>query len=389
MKILFLAPQPFFEIRGTPINVRNIVTALGEAGHEIDLLCYGYGDDLDLPNVRILRIPKLPGVRGVKVGPSAAKLPLDAILAVRAFFLLLFRRYDVIHAVEESAFFALWLKRLFRTRFVYDMDSVISRQLRYTGFTSARPILRLAEKLEVGAIRGADFVLTVCDSISARVRAAAADARVVQIEDAPLRASYRPDEKGALRLRDELGLEERPAVVYTGNLEGYQGVDLLLRAAGQVCRRDPELRFVIVGGESAQIDRLRELAQNLNISANFVFTGKRPLEEMPAFMTMATVLVSPRSKGENTALKIYTYMQSGKPIVATDLATHTQVLDDDCAYLVLPQIDDLAEGILRALRDGDRSARLAIEAQRRASSRYSLPSFNNKVRTAYNSLAQA
>lgn len=388
MKILFCAPQPFFEVRGTPINVRNIVAALGEAGHEIDLLCYGYGEDLDLPNVRIIRTPRLPGIRRVKVGPSLAKLPLDAMMFLRAFFLLIFNRYDVIHAVEESAFFALWLKILFRTRFIYDMDSVISKQLRYSGFTSARPILWLVEKLEHKAMRTADFVLTVCDSISKQVRAAVPAARVVQIEDAPLRASYHPDRDGALRLRAEFGLEQFPTVVYTGNLESYQGVELLLRAAGQACRRDPELRFVVVGGEAGQIERLRELAANLNISGNCIFTGRRPLEEMPAFMTMASVLVSPRTKGENTALKIYTYMQSGKPIVATDLATHTQVLDEDCAYLVLPQIDDLADGILRALRCGENSDRLALEAQRRVSSLYSLPSFNNKVRTAYNSIEE-
>jgi len=108
---------------------------------------------------------------------------------------------------------------------------------------------------------------------------------------------------------------------------------------------------------------------------------------MPGFMTMASVLVSPRVKGTNTALKIYTYMQSGRPIVATRLPTHTQVLDDSCAILVLPQADDLAQGILRALKAPLEHSEIADEARRRVASKYSLPRFNNAVRTAYQSLS--
>jgi glycosyltransferase involved in cell wall biosynthesis len=388
MKILFCAPQPFFKVRGTPINVRNIVKALGEAGHSVDLLCYGYGEDLDLKNVRILRTPALPGVRDVKVGPSLAKLPLDAMMFLRAFALALFNKYDVIHAVEESAFFAILLKKIFHTRFIYDMDSVISEQLRYTGFTSVRPIIWLAERCEAAAIRASDFVLTVCGSLSDKVREVSPDTRIVQIEDAPLQSSYQSDADGARRLRRELELADRPVIVYTGNLESYQGIDLLLRAMAAACKSDPELCLVIVGGERGQIERLQGLAANLNIAENCRFAGCRPVAEMPAYMTMADILVSPRIKGSNTALKIYTYMQSGKPIVATRLPTHCQVLDEDCAYLVPPQIDDLAQGLLRALREPEQSAKLAVEAQRRVSEKYSLPHFNSRVRQAYSSLQE-
>ena len=51
------------------------------------------------------------------------------------------------------------------------------------------------------------------------------------------------------------------------------------------------------------------------------------------------ILVSPRIRGTNTPLKIYSYLRSGKPIVATDLLTHTQVLSPDVARLVAPDAD--------------------------------------------------
>lgn len=383
MKILFLAPQPFFRVRGTPINIRSLVTALGEAGHEVDLVCYPYGEDVHIPGVRIHRVRRLPWVKDVKVGPSLAKIPLDLLIFFKAWNLLSRNRYDVIHAVEESAFMALWLKRRFRCHFIYDMDSHISDQLRYTGFLSSGPVLALVRRMEKSACRGADLVITVCPSLTETVTRIAPEARVVQIEDAPLQASFHEDGEGAKRLRSQLGIGNRPAVVYTGNLESYQGVALLVRAARKVVEKIPEVCFVIVGGEPYQVSSLVQLTKQLQLEDNVIFTGKRPLEEMPAFMTLATLLVSPRVSGENTALKLYTYMQSGRPIVATRLPTHTQVLDDTCAVLVAPDPSMLAEGILQVLRDPLHARTLAREATARVAARYSLASFKYKVRQAY------
>ena len=148
-KILFLSPQPFFRIRGTPINIRNVVTALGEAGHEVDLLCYPFGEPTDLPSgVQVLRSPGVWGIRDVPVGPSAAKIPLDFFMMLKTFWLLIRRRYTVIHAVEESIFFAAFLNRIFGKRLIYDMDSCISDQLKYSGTLKSKPLLRWIEWME-------------------------------------------------------------------------------------------------------------------------------------------------------------------------------------------------------------------------------------------------
>jgi len=388
MKILFLAPQPFFAVRGTPINVRHLVTTLGSDGHSVDLLCYPFGETPHLPGVRILRVWRPWGLRSVKVGPSPAKVPLDALMFFKAFWLCLRNRYDVIHAVEESAFFAVWLKRLFRTRFVYDMDSLISDQLAYADVSVPRPVLWLASALEGGAMRRADVVLTVCASLSEAARRRSPGARIVQIEDAPLEERFTEDTEGAAALRDAFGLGDAPCVVYTGNFEAYQGLELLVRAAARVALQVPAVRFVLVGGQADQIERLQQQAVEAGSAAHCVFTGLRPPGDMPAFMTLASVLASPRTRGENTALKLYTYMQSGRPIVATDLPTHTQVLDADCALLAAPDPESVAACIVRALRDPREAARLGRAAQARLEIRFSLTAFREKVRQAYASLVE-
>ncbi len=386
MKILFCAPQAFFEARGTSINICNVVRVLGESGNQVDLLCYSEGRDLEMDNVGIIRIPRFPGIKNVSLMNSLTKVPLNFLMMIKAFGLCLLNKYDVIHAVDESAFFCVFLKKIFKTKFVYDMDSVISERLRHLGFTASKPFFALAEYLEALSIQNADLVLTVCESMSDSVVNRYQDAKIVQIEDAPLHSKFHSDPDGAERLRRDLGLEGRRTVVYTGNLEPYQGIELLVRATAQLLKSAPDVSVVIVGGESEQIARLKMVATNLNIGPACVFTGERPLNEMAAFMTLADVLVSPRIRGDHTAMKIYTYMQSSRPIVATNLLTHTQVLDSECAFMVSPHIDDLASGILLALKDPDSNKSIVDEADRRVSSLYSLPRFNNKIRTAYQSL---
>ena len=387
MKILFIAPQPFFRVRGTPINVRNVVSALGEAGHEVDLLCYPWGEEVTLPGVRVIRSMRMPWMKEVGLGPTLGKLPMDFLMFWKAWWLCRKNRYDVIHAVEESVFFAVWLKKHFHGKLIYDMDSSISDQLRYNGSLLFRPLIPLAEYLERVAMRNSEFVLTVCRSLSQVVAAAAPNTRIVQIEDAPLHPSFEEDAEGARRLRQEMNIGDAPVAMYTGNFESYQGVELFLKAMSIVRRSRTDVHSVLVGGEPDQVLRMKEIARSLDILTGCVFTGKRPMGEMTAFMSMASVLVSPRIRGTNTALKIYTYMQSGKPVVATKLATHTQVLDDGCAILVQPQPDDVAAGILRAIKEPLLADALGREAKARVIAQYSLDRFKEKVRAAYGLLA--
>jgi glycosyltransferase involved in cell wall biosynthesis len=93
----------------------------------------------------------------------------------------------------------------------------------------------------------------------------------------------------------------------------------------------------------------------------------------------ADVLVSPRVNGTNTPLKIYEQLASGKPLVATRIPSHTQVLSDEVCMLVEPEPPAMAAGILRAI-DGE--ARLAQVASARAlyERAYSRPAYEAKVR---------
>ena len=65
MKILMLAPEPFFESRGTPISVLGRLRALSTLGHEVDLVTYHLGENVSIPGMTIHRIPRVPLVRSM------------------------------------------------------------------------------------------------------------------------------------------------------------------------------------------------------------------------------------------------------------------------------------------------------------------------------------
>ncbi len=381
MRILFLAPQPFFQARGTPINVRNVLRVLSGAGHSADLVTYHVGENVDIRNVRIRRIPALSFVKSVPIGPSAVKIPLDILMFLKALCIL--RRdgnYDCVHAVEESVFIALLLRKRFGIPYVYDMDSVISDQLRYTGKLRNRKLLDGVEFLEKQAVEHSLAVLTVCSSLSDRVRGISPGKRVFQVEDCPMGVE---DGRSGLTRRELNVKEDDFVILYTGNLESYQGAAMLIRSFGYVLREHPRARLVIAGGEPAQVEDLKRRARQAGVEWSVSFAGKVPVEEVPSLLDIADILVSPRLEGTNTPLKIYDYLASGKPLVATDLPMHTQVLDRRTAVLVRPDPRSFSEGMLRLIRSPSARKRLGRNGKKLVLKNYGFPVFREKIEELY------
>jgi len=380
MRLLWIAPQAFYSARGTPMNVRRLAEVIAVAGHSIDLLTYGFGDDVPLPpNVRVMRAGRLPFVAHVPIGPSVVKILLDVRVFLHAARLLRSREpYDAIQGFEEGAWIAAALSRLFAVPFVYDMDSDIEVQLDESPLL--RSLVPLARRIDRAAVRDAIAVLTVCGTLSERVRRLAPGKPVFQIEDAP-NVTASGDRRAARReVERRWQVPGGPLIVYTGNLEPYQGVDLLVRAAARVSVERSDAVVLIVGGNDSQVRKLRELAREVGVAERVVLLGERPETDMPMFLASADVLVSPRSLGTNTPLKLYAYLMSGRPVVATDRPVHTQVLTAAEAVLASATPEGLAEAILGVLRDPEHGEAIGRNAVRLVATNYSAAAFADKAR---------
>ncbi len=145
MKILMIAPEPFFEPRGTPFSEYFRIKALTELGHEIDLATYPLGKDVEMPGLKIYRSLPIPFFNRVAVGPSWGKIFLDFFLFFTVMKLLLKSRYDCIHTHEEACFWGAILSRLWKIPHVYDMHSSLPQQFVNFGVIRSRVIHRTLE----------------------------------------------------------------------------------------------------------------------------------------------------------------------------------------------------------------------------------------------------
>ncbi len=360
MRILLLAPHPFFQARGTPLAVRTVLEFLGSRGHEVDLLTFHEGEDVQIPNCRVFRIGNIPGVRNIRPGFSFKKVVCDGFMFAKCLRMVRRRRYDLIHAVEESAFIAAAVQAITGIPYVYDMDSSLAEQLveAYPGLQFAFPILRRAEAL---AVRRSMGVLTVCAALEDVALAHAPEKTVGRVEDTTLLPGGMRPANGEARLPS--ATQSGPIAMYVGNLEHYQGIDLLLEGFQHTLARLPSAHLVIVGGRADDVAFYQARANELGIAGQTHFLGPRPVAQLEDLLQQSDVVVSPRLKGLNTPMKVYSYLDSGRPLLATRLRTHTQVVDDRTAYLVDPEPEALGIGLATLLADPELRNRLARQAK--------------------------
>ena len=236
-------------------------------------------------------------------------------------------------------------------------------------------------------VRKSQVVITICQELQDTVTGMGAGERSLLIENVMGGDVDEAPSHSAAAVRVTWGIAaDAPLALYTGTFETYQGVEMLIDAAAIVARRRPDARVLVVGGEPAQVEAARTRAAAAGASPVMVFTGQQPARDIPGFVQAADLLVSPRIRGTNTPLKIYSYLRSGKPIVATDLLTHTQVLTPGIARLVEPKPEPFAEAMLQLIdRPGER-ARLAAAAAAVAQEKYSRESYLRRTAQAYERL---
>ncbi len=380
MRVLLIAPHPFYQDRGTPIAVDMLLRVLSAEGHRVDVCTYPEGESRTYPGVTIHRASPWGTIANVGPGFSLKKLYTDVFLFLLARRLCRERSYDVVHTIEEAGFFGLYLKARLGVPYIYDMDSVLSEQLIESRPWMA-PLRFVFEALENRVVSGARVLAPMCEALAERVEAYRT-ADVVVLKDVSLIQEDKSESSFELEdLRRDLDISG-PVVMYIGNLEPYQGIDLVLSAFAHA-RKSVEATLVIVGGKPGHIRGYRERARQLGISDRVYLIGPRPVSRLAEYLRQADVLVSPRTKGSNTPMKIYSYLHSGVVLLATDLPTHTQVLNDDIAELAAPEPEAFGRALAKLLGDEPVRTEKGRRAVEYAEREHSFESFQESVRTLY------
>jgi glycosyltransferase involved in cell wall biosynthesis len=241
-------------------------------------------------------------------------------------------------------------------------------------------------RLQESCIRVSDVVITICPALESYVNTVQDEPQKnILIENSIFDAVHlaEPDaaESGPERQSLNPALPaNRRVVFYAGTLESYQGIELLLKAFCDTISSCSDVFLLIAGGTDRQVQHYTAMAHTLGMAKQVLLLGNLPHKQTASYLERAAVLVSPRIEGTNTPLKIYQQIASGIPLVATDIKSHRQVLDDTVAFLAPPDPRSLAHALVCALTCPEDATDRASKAQRLYSSKYSRASYTEKVR---------
>jgi glycosyltransferase involved in cell wall biosynthesis len=264
------------------------------------------------------------------------------------------------------------------------MDSSLALQVTER-WKWATPLRRILHGFEGLAVRSSIAVAPVCDALE-QIAKEHGSQHTVLLRDISLLPDAPPTNSRSM-LSESID-ETSPIILYVGNLEPYQGIDLLIESFALIKEHPSRPYLVIVGGTPSSIAHYTSKTNSLDCSAQVLFLGPRPVSNLHEYLSCADILVSPRTQGNNTPMKIYSYLHSGKALVATDLPTHRQVLNSTISVLTAAIPSDFAHGLSSLLDDPSLRKELGDRARETAQRLYTADAFEAQVVSLYTTVKQ-
>jgi len=360
LRVLMVAPTPFFSDRGCHVRILEEARALARAGAEVTICTYFLGDTPEGLDVR--RAAPLPGYRKRSAGPAWGKLALDALL-----WRLVRRTASELHpqVVHAHLHEGIGVARMIGPGPVKILDvqgGLTDETLDHGFLPDWSPIRGAMEAVERRLDRSADFVVTshpeAARILTARFRVPGERVRVVGDAGVP----GTPDPRSAAGYRKRWGIAEgEPLVLYAGLLGEHQGTQHLLDLAGTLPAEGP--RLLVLGYPEA---RWRAEAERRGLGGRMIFAGRFAYADFAGLLTLGTVAVSPKTSATEGNQKLYAYLGAGLPVVAFDTPVNRQILGE--AGVTVPKGDGgaMAGAVASLLADPARRRALSEAARARA-----------------------
>lgn len=386
MKILVLAPHPYYQDKSNAITLRLLTEGLTKSGHHLTVMTYGEGKDITIPGCRIIRIKKSLFAARTPKGFSKRRLMNWLKMYRLTSRFLKSEKIDLIHAREEAVFIARRLGTQHGIPYVYEMNSQLPTELCSSGRLLPK-LLPSLQKMEKSAVEESVGVLAGCGYLEKRVYGISDEVPVQRLDSCPLLGIIGDDVK-----RKSTTLNKKKDIItflYAGNLEPYQNIDLLIQGFSLACLENEKIQLVLIGGTPSDIRKYKKQAVKLGIKGKRIsFVGQKPMSDLAYYFDQADALISPRHTGETIPWKIYSYLDSGKPVLATNTLPHTQILDDSVALLVEANGTDMAAGIIKLANNSQLREKLAANGRELITRSYTRYALEQKLLSFYRQTVQ-
>lgn len=357
---------PFPYPQGSQIFMADQARALARAGARPTLFTYGRGQGDAPADLRLAAPPRWASPTAMRSGPQLAKPFADVALlatwlrAARGGFAF------VLAHNAEAALIALAARRWTGVRVVYVAHTILRHELSAYADERWRPVLdRVGGGIDRLIARHADAIVTLGDEPRRELEPLA------RAPVAVLPPGHDPLPTPARRVIDEIcarhHLEPQGFILYAGNLDRYQDLDLLVAAAGRL--PDPAPTVVIATHDASSAGASLGPGRATSRRLRVVEVGS--FDEMRALTHAAHSLVLTRRRTGGFPIKLLNYMEAARPIVAfADVAPGLR--DGESARLL--DRDDGAAALARILAelwtDPDLCSRLGAGARRHLESHH-------------------
>lgn len=386
LKILMIAPTPFFADRGCHVRIYEEARSLEKLGHKVVICTYHGGRDVAGLDIR--RIVNIPWYRKLEAGPSFHKIYLDLILFFKSLTTALSVKPDIVHGhLHEGAFLGFLIGKIVRKPLLFDCQGSLTGEMKAHKFLKNNRLfywfMHIIEKR----------IDNIAEAVATSSRAVARELeglfdvprdRIFPTLDGVDPDEFSPDLDVA-DLKVKLNLpQHKKIVVYLGLLNEYQGVDYLIKSIPLVLNQLQDVHFLIMGYPN--VEEYRRMAEELGVTGNITFKGRVDYSEAPRYLLAGDIAVAPKISETEANGKIYNYMACGLPTVAFDTPPSREILGDLGVYAKPKDYHSLANSIVELLRDEELREELRRKVRDKALKDYSWDKVGERIMKVYERL---
>ena len=381
LRVLVIAPTPFFGDRGCHVRIYEEVRGLAARGIEARVITYPTGRALE--GVAITRAPAWLGADAGTLGPSWGRPLLDLSLLTACRRVVSNFRPHVLHAHLHEGIAIGWVLRgLYGMPLVADLQGSLVAELADHGFIAEGGLpARAVARLERWLVRRPDrIVASSRHGVSLLAAQGVGPDALEALQDGVDVDVFRPQPADQALVR-ALDLGGKRVVVFLGVLTGYQGVDLLLDAVPAVMRARPDAHFLVMGYPNEA--HYRDLVRARGIEHAVTLPGRIPYDEAPRWLNLGEIAVSPKRSFSEANGKLLNYMACGLPVVASDTPVNRELLGAAGVYAAAGDAGALAARLTALLADPAAAVARGRALRRRAMEEFAWPVLIERLHRLY------
>lgn len=355
LKILMVAPTPFFADRGTHIRILEEALALEQCGHTVTIATYHIGKDIPPSlhtKISVRRIRRLLfWYKKLEAGPDWQKIFLNVLLIKKVLFLARTEHPDIIHGHLHEGVLIGWIvqKILFwrHIALVADFHGSLVKEMVSHKYLSQGILRKIFQRLEAMIDNLGDAAVTSSwentDEIG-RIR----KGKITETLLDGVRLEMFSNLPDKMILRKRYGVpEDKIVIAYTGALILNKGISFFLDAIPIIVKRYPETHFIVAG---FPVDKIASYRATEIFKRAVTVISPLSYFELPAVLRMVDIGVDPKDAEVRQASgKLLQYMGAGLPIACFDTKNNREYLGDGGSYAFEVSAEGLAETLIGML----------------------------------------